>query len=124
MCHIHHARVFSAISCLREIIGMSEFYSVASVGDIAPGERIAAIVDDVPVLVLRVGDNYYCIEDVCTHDGQPLTDGPLEGNEITCPRHGARFDVTNGAAVCMPAFEAVPTYEVKIDDGAVLVSVT
>ncbi|QDT49725.1 non-heme iron oxygenase ferredoxin subunit [Symmachiella dynata] len=103
---------------------MSEFQRVASVDDIAPGERIAAIVDEVPVLVLRVGDNYYCIEDVCTHDGQPLTDGPLEGNEITCPRHGARFDVTTGAAVCMPAFEAVPTYEVKIEDGAVLVSVT
>ncbi|QDU45434.1 Naphthalene 1,2-dioxygenase/salicylate 5-hydroxylase system, ferredoxin component [Symmachiella dynata] len=103
---------------------MSEFQRVASVDDIAPGERIAAIVDEVPVLVLRVGDNYYCIEDVCTHDGQPLTDGPLEGNEITCPRHGARFDVTTGAAVCMPAFEAVPTYEVKIEDGAVWVSVT
>ncbi|TWU07125.1 hypothetical protein CA54_55300 [Symmachiella macrocystis] len=103
---------------------MSEFQRVASVDDIAPGERIAAIVDDVPVLVLRVGDNYYCIEDVCTHDGQPLTDGPLEGNEITCPRHGARFDVTSGAALSMPAFEAVPTYEVKIEDGAVLVSVT
>jgi len=102
---------------------MSEFYKVASTEEIPPGGRKAAVVDDVPVLVLRVGDNFYCIEDVCTHDGQPLTDGPLEGVQITCPRHGAKFDVTNGAALCMPAFEAVPTYEVKVTDGDVYVSV-
>jgi len=103
---------------------MSDFQRVAAVDEIEPGGRLAAVVDDVPVLVIRVGDNFHCIEDVCTHDGQPLTDGPLEGKEITCPRHGARFDVTTGAALCMPAFEPVPTYEVKVEEGAVLVSVT
>jgi 3-phenylpropionate/trans-cinnamate dioxygenase ferredoxin component len=102
---------------------MSEFHKVATAEEIPPGGRKAAVVDDVPVLVLRVGDNYYCIEDVCTHDGQPLTDGPLDGVQITCPRHGERFDVSNGAALSMPAFEAGPTYEVKVTDGDVFVSV-
>ncbi len=102
---------------------MAEFQQIATVDDVPPGGRKAAVVNNVPVLLLRVGDDYYCIEDVCTHDGQPLTDGPLEETEITCPRHGARFDVTTGAALCMPAFEAVPTYEVKVEDGAILVSV-
>ncbi len=103
---------------------MSEFHRVAAIEEIPPSGRLATVVDDIPVLVLRIGDDFYCIEDVCTHDGQPLTDGPLEGNEITCPRHGARFDVTTGAALCMPAFEPVPTYEVKTEGGAVFVSVT
>lgn len=103
---------------------MPEYYQVATVEEIPPGGRKAAVVDDVPVLVLRVGDSFYCIEDVCTHDGQPLTHGPLKDQEISCPRHGARFDVTTGAALCMPAFEAVPTYEVQVADGIVSVSVT
>ena len=87
---------------------MAEFHRVAAVDEIEPGSRKAAVVDDVPVLILRVGDNFYCIEDVCTHDGQPLTDGPLEGNEITCPRRGARFGVTTGAALCPRAFGPLP----------------
>jgi len=100
---------------------MPEFEKVAETGEIAPGERKSIIVDDVPALLIRVGDNFYAIEDVCTHDGQPLTEGPLEGTEITCPRHGARFDVTTGRAVCMPAFEPVTTFEVEARDDGIYV---
>ncbi len=100
---------------------MAEFEQVARVDELADGGRKSLIVDDLPVLLLRVGDDFYCIEDVCTHDGQPLTDGPLVGCEITCPRHGARFDVRNGKATCMPATEPVTTFPVEIRDGAVYV---
>ncbi len=100
---------------------MAEFEKVASTDEIEPGDRMSIVVDDVPVLLIRLGDDYYAIEDVCTHDGQPLTDGPLNGAEITCPRHGARFDVTNGNAVCMPATEPVATFAVEVRDGAVFV---
>ena len=100
---------------------MAEYERVAAVDEIAPGGRKVIIVDELPVLLIRVGDEFFAIEDVCTHDGQPLTDGPLDGTQITCPRHGARFDVTTGKAVCMPATEPVATYDVAVRDGAVYV---
>ncbi len=100
---------------------MSEFEKVATVDEIAPGGRKSVVVDDLPALLLRIGEDFYCIEDVCTHDGQPLTDGPVAGTEITCPRHGARFDVTTGQALCMPATEPVAVFDVEIRDGAVYV---
>ena len=98
---------------------MADFEQVAQVGEIEPGGRLSIIVDEVPARLIRVGDDYYAIEDVCTHDGQPLTDGPLDGTEITCPRHGARFDICTGKALCMPATEPVATFDVEVRDGAI-----
>lgn len=93
---------------------MADSVRVASVAEIPPGGRKSVIVDDLPALLVRVGDDFYCIEDVCTHDGQPLTNGPVENCAITCPRHGARFDLKTGKALCMPATEPVRVFPVEI----------
>lgn len=93
---------------------MSAFEQLATPDEIPPGGRKSVIVDDVPALLLRVGDDYYCIEDTCSHDGQAMTDGELQGCEITCPRHGARFDVRTGKALCMPATEGIATFEIEV----------
>jgi 3-phenylpropionate/trans-cinnamate dioxygenase ferredoxin subunit len=98
---------------------MAKFERVAAVDEIPPGGRKSIVVDEMPALLIRIGDDFYAIEDVCTHDGQPLTDGPLHGSEITCPRHGARFDVKTGRALCMPAIEPVATFDIEVRDGAV-----
>ncbi len=100
---------------------MSEFERVARASELQSGERKTVVVDDTPVLLLRTGDDFHAIEDICTHDGQPLADGPLDENLITCPRHGAKFDVQTGRAVCMPATEAVTTFEVQVVGDDVLV---
>ncbi|MFO1022682.1 MAG: non-heme iron oxygenase ferredoxin subunit, partial [Planctomycetales bacterium] len=107
---------------LKRVIGtMSEFVSVATVGEIQPGSRKSVIVDDRAVLVIRVGDNYFAIEDICSHDGQPLTDGKLQEEQIECPRHGARFDLKSGRPMCMPATEPIATFAVKVDQNQILV---
>ncbi len=93
---------------------MPEFVKVASVTEMPPGARKSVIVDETPALLLRVGDDFYCIEDVCTHDGQPLTDGPVADCQITCPRHGARFDLRTGRPTRMPATEPVRTFRVEV----------
>jgi 3-phenylpropionate/trans-cinnamate dioxygenase ferredoxin component len=98
---------------------MADFEQVATVAGIPPGGRQSVIIDETPALLLRVDDNFYAIEDVCTHDGQPLTDGPLHGCEITCPRHGARFDVRTGKPLCMPATEPVRTFEIDVRGNAI-----
>lgn len=97
---------------------MSDFERVASAGEITPGHRLSVFVDDVPVLLIQHDDGTYsAVEDVCTHDSQALTDGPIEDGAIACPRHGARFDLRTGKALCMPATEGIPIYDVKIEAG-------
>ncbi|WP_437206644.1 Rieske (2Fe-2S) protein [Planctomicrobium sp. SH664] len=98
---------------------MSQYEKLAERDEIPNLGRKAVIInDEIPALLLRAGDDYYCVEDVCSHDGQPLTDGPFDGREITCPRHGARFEAATGKAVWMPATEAIRVFEVEVrDDG-------
>lgn len=92
---------------------MAAFEKVAELDEVAAGGRKSLVVDDLPALLLRVGDNYFCIEDTCTHDGQAMTDGPIVDHEITCPRHGARFDLRTGAPTWMPATEPIRTFPVE-----------
>jgi 3-phenylpropionate/trans-cinnamate dioxygenase ferredoxin subunit len=76
---------------------------------IAVGRRMVALV--------RSGEQYYAIEDICTHDGAELTGGAIEGGEIVCPRHGARFCLRTGAALTPPAYEPVRVFATKIEGG-------
>ena len=96
---------------------------VVDTDQLQSGDRLSVVVDDIPALVVRLDDDYYIIEDVCSHDGQPLTDGPLADCSITCPRHGARFDLKTGEALCMPATKPIRTFNVEIRDGAVWAAV-
>jgi 3-phenylpropionate/trans-cinnamate dioxygenase ferredoxin subunit len=72
-------------------------------------------VGDHEVAVCNVGGAFYAIDNVCTHDGGALEQGELEGNEIECPRHGARFDVRTGEATQLPAFEPVQRHAVRVE---------
>jgi 3-phenylpropionate/trans-cinnamate dioxygenase ferredoxin subunit len=94
---------------------------VATIDELQSGQRKSVIFDETPVLLIRIDDDYFAVEDVCTHDGQPLTDGALEECQIACPRHGARFDLRTGQARCMPATESIQTFRVDIrEDGIYL----
>jgi len=100
---------------------MSALERVAGVSEIPPNGRKSIIVDDVPALLVRIGNDFFAVEDVCSHDGQPLTDGPVTDGAITCPRHGARFDLKTGKALCMPATQPISTFAVEVRDGDVFV---
>ncbi len=71
-------------------------------------------VDGRAIALFNVAGEFFAIDDVCTHDGGPLAEGDLAGCEIECPRHGARFDVRTGKALCMPAIEPVATHQVQV----------
>lgn len=102
---------------------MTEWQAVGNVSDIPPGRVGVVRVGDRDIALCNVDGEFFAIDDVCTHDGGSLDQGELEGNEIECPRHGARFDVRSGAAVQLPAFEPVETYPVKLEGDTILVGV-
>jgi 3-phenylpropionate/trans-cinnamate dioxygenase ferredoxin subunit len=92
---------------------------VAREGEIQPGGFKIAEVDGTMVAVFNLGGEYHVIDDVCTHDGESLSGGDVEGEEIVCPRHGARFNVRTGAVTAPPAIEPVHVFPVRVHDGAI-----
>jgi 3-phenylpropionate/trans-cinnamate dioxygenase ferredoxin component len=86
----------------------------ANLGD---GETRSLTLGRRMVAIARSGEEYFAIEDVCTHDGAELTGGAIEGAEIICPRHGARFCLRTGEALTPPAYEPVRVFATRIDDG-------
>jgi 3-phenylpropionate/trans-cinnamate dioxygenase ferredoxin subunit len=100
---------------------LSEWVAVAREGEIGPGAWRVADVDGTQVVVFNLAGAYYAIEDVCTHDGGQLTGGRIEGDQIVCPRHGARFCIRTGEALTAPAYEATATFPVRVENGEVQV---
>ncbi len=95
-----------------------EWELIATNDEIEGKSRLSVVVDDTPALLIQLGSFWYVVEDVCTHDGQPLTDGEIINGEIKCPRHGARFDIKTGIAKCMPATQPIRIFEVSVrEDG-------
>jgi 3-phenylpropionate/trans-cinnamate dioxygenase ferredoxin subunit len=102
---------------------MGRWVEVAHEGDLAPGSYKLIEVGDLELALFRVGDGYCCIEDLCTHDGGNLVEGDFDGRVVTCPRHGAKFDVCTGEALCLPAVTPTPAHAVRARDGGIEVEV-
>jgi 3-phenylpropionate/trans-cinnamate dioxygenase ferredoxin subunit len=101
-----------------------EFVIVAHVADILPGQVKVVTVDGQEIGVANVDGAFYAFADVCTHDDGPLVEGDLDGCIITCPRHGARFDVSTGAALSLPAVAPIPVYSLKVEGPDIKISRT
>lgn len=94
---------------------------IADINDIPLGTTLSCSLNGKQLAICNVDGDFYAIEDVCTHDGSPLDQGTLEGNIISCPRHGAKFDVTTGAALSMPAVIPVKTFPLEIESDIIYV---
>jgi nitrite reductase/ring-hydroxylating ferredoxin subunit len=99
------------------------YFKAAKLSDIPPGRSKVVEVDDEEVALCNVGGEIFAIANVCTHDDGPLGDGFLLGDQIECPRHGARFCVRTGAVKVLPATVPVPTFDVKVEGDDILVDV-
>jgi 3-phenylpropionate/trans-cinnamate dioxygenase ferredoxin subunit len=99
----------------------AEYIAVATVDELPNGARKIVEVDGRPLAVFNIAGTLYAIADVCSHDDGPVAEGELDGHEIECPRHGARFDVRSGKVLSFPAIVDIPAYPVKVENGEVLV---
>ncbi|MEM7314273.1 MAG: Rieske 2Fe-2S domain-containing protein [Planctomycetota bacterium] len=100
---------------------MSDFVVVAKLSEIPDPGKLLVEVEDRLVVVFRIGNEVYCLEDVCTHDGGTLGDGMFKDTTIACTRHGAKFDIRDGKALTMPATEDTQAHDAKIEGDDVLV---
>jgi 3-phenylpropionate/trans-cinnamate dioxygenase ferredoxin subunit len=100
---------------------MADWIDVAAADELAPGQVRVVDADGTMIAVFNIGGSFYAIEDVCTHDGGELASGALEGDQIECPRHGARFCVRTGEALTAPAYEPTSTFPVRVENGIVQV---
>jgi 3-phenylpropionate/trans-cinnamate dioxygenase ferredoxin subunit len=91
-----------------------EYYRIAGLNELGSGEQLYVEIGDLELVVFRIADEIFAIGDVCSHDGAPLGEGELEGYEVICPRHGARFDVRSGQATDLPAVVDIPAYPVRV----------
>jgi len=96
---------------------MSDWVKAARVEELPPGSRRVVDVDGVAVAVFNVGGDYCAIEDICSHDGGELASGEQQGEEIVCPRHGARFNLRSGAVTAPPAYSALAVFPIRVVAG-------
>ncbi len=101
---------------------MTDFIKVAQSDELDDGELIAVEVDGEPVCLAKVDGCIYAFTDNCTHISGPLNEGELDGEVLTCPWHGAQFNVTTGKVLRGPARQDIATYPVRVEDNAVFVS--
>jgi len=102
---------------------MSETIKIANTGDVQEGSAIAVDVAGNRVALFNVEGTYYAIDDTCTHRGGPLCEGELEGTEVTCPWHGATFDLTNGSVLNPPAPDSVSSYKVVVEENEIKIEI-
>ena len=99
------------------------YVEIAPAAEVPSGERLFVEVDGRMIVVFNIAGTYYAIADVCSHDDGPVGEGQLDGFYITCPRHGAGFDVRTGQVTRMPAVVDIPAYPVSERDGMLWIGI-
>jgi 3-phenylpropionate/trans-cinnamate dioxygenase ferredoxin component len=102
---------------------VSTWTTVATINDIAAGDYEVYDLEEARVIVFNLDGEFYALEDLCTHDMSELSGGEFCGEEMTCPRHGALFNIKTGEALTPPAYEPTQTFPVQIVDTLVQVKV-
>jgi 3-phenylpropionate/trans-cinnamate dioxygenase ferredoxin component len=98
---------------------LNGWQAVCPMAELLPGEHTVCFDGDTAILVCNIDGEIYALEDKCTHQDFELSPGKLDGAEIECVLHGAKFDVRTGEALCAPAYTPVPKFPVRIDNGVI-----
>ena len=103
---------------------MSE-HTVCTTEELPEGAMRIVEVDGIEIGVFNCGGDLLAIEDRCSHDDGPLAEGEFDADACTveCPRHGSLFDLRTGRPQTLPAFQAVDTFDVRVDDGKIKLEV-
>jgi 3-phenylpropionate/trans-cinnamate dioxygenase ferredoxin component len=93
---------------------MGKFVKVATIDEMTSQPARCIEVEGEKVALFKTDDAFCALSDTCTHRGGPLSEGEVEGPEVTCPWHGAKFDLRTGAVLGPPARTGVRSYPVRV----------
>ena len=102
---------------------MGEFVKVASASEIAPGQARLVNIKGREIALFNIEGSFFALDNACTHEEGPLVEGDIEGHEVTCPCHGAKFDIRTGEVLCAPAYGDVTRYNVRVTGADIEVEV-
>jgi len=108
---------------MAEAVTQDEWVKVAEVDRCPPGNLLDVEAAGVKIVLANVDGDIYALEDRCSHQDYPLSEGELEGNELECIYHGAKFDVCTGRATQLPAIRPVRTFTVEVRDREIFVQI-
>ena len=94
---------------------MGTLITIAQRKDLPPGKAMGCDLNGKKIAVFNIDGKFYAINDECTHAGGSLSEGEINGTVVTCPWHGATFEITSGQVLSAPAFEGVTSYKVQIN---------
>ncbi len=102
---------------------MTDFVRVASTDEIEPGQALLVDVKGKQIALFNVGGEYFAIDNMCTHEEASLAEGEISGHEVTCPLHGAKFDIRTGEVLGPPAYDDVARYSVHVSGSDIEIDV-
>jgi 3-phenylpropionate/trans-cinnamate dioxygenase ferredoxin component len=102
---------------------MAKLLKIAKTKDVLPGQAAPFTIEGQKIALFNVEGTYHAIGDTCTHRGGPLSEGDVQGTRVTCPWHGADFDLKTGAVLGQPAQKGVPSYKVLVEGDDIKVEV-
>ena len=100
-----------------------EWVKVAEIEDFNQTNLIQIEVDEEPVALIKLKDDFYALHDICSHAEAYLTEGNIEEDIVLCPLHGAKFDIRTGENLSLPAVTPVEKYKVKVDGVNILIAI-
>ena len=103
--------------------GDGTWVKVADLSDCQPGTLLEVEAEQELIVLANIDGDLYALQNRCSHQDLPLSDGELDGDRLECLYHGARFDVCTGSAVGLPAIKPVPVYDVQIRGQEVYVQI-
>ena len=100
-----------------------DWVKVAELDRCSPGNLLGVEAGNVKIVLANVGGDVYALEDRCSHQDFPLSDGELEEDQLECIYHGARFDVCTGRATQLPAIRPVTSFAVEVRDQEIFIQI-
>lgn len=100
-----------------------KYHVVAAVDELSTTPQLHVQLDDKEILLCRDGDDYFAVDYYCSHAAFTLHGGMIQNKCITCPYHGAEFDLQTGDALSAPAFEPISTYPVRVEEGTLAIGI-
>lgn len=100
---------------------MSTWIDVIGQDELPQGARFVTNACGFAIVLINLNGEYFAFEDACPHDGGELAKGEIDGDEIVCPRHGARFSIRTGAVLSPPAYQDLRIFAVRLERGRIQV---